>query len=383
MELLGREFHTVENGLDPAEVATFLESLTGSSDAALKRLESFASLTRLSLTMDNAVEEARKTCAQIREKAIKESEAETARVMGDARQRAGAIVEDTHRKCFASIESCKRTLEEARNKAREMIEQTRKGCACLIGDASLALNGAASDIVEAAKRAQQMQDQALIKVKDLGDSKLQEVNRNLESFASALEGELSKSLKNFDTEALPVSRANPIEKPPAADKPLPQPEKTVPLVTAEKAARSTVEELLRTLETTPAGAGTDSLSSPVMETVQKDDAAKLYEGETTIRTVRGTGFLWLTPLLGSIKRIPGVEVASYGSNNDGSYHINLFLSRPLALVSILCQIPGVARVSSIGKEKGSNGASSGNSIPTIKRNGMLEIMPRNAEIPPT
>ncbi|MEW6142702.1 MAG: hypothetical protein AB1597_06020 [Chloroflexota bacterium] len=379
-EVLGREFHTVENGLDPAEVTALLESLTGSSDAALKRLESFASLTRLSLTMDSAIEEARKTCAQIKEKAARETEAEKARVLEQAQHKARTIVEDTRRKCFSSIESCNKVLADASNKTREMIEQTRKGCACLIGDASLVLNGAATDIVEAAKRAQQMQEQALIKVKDLGDGKVQEVSRNLDSFATTLEGELNKALKSFDMEAPVEDKTSTGEKQSAAEKPSPQVEKSMPQGAVDRVTQSPVEELLRTLEAAPARLTAARPSdSPGIETGQKEDSiSRLYEGETTIRIVRGTGFLWLTQLLGAIKRISGVEVASYGSNNDGTYNINLFLSRPLALASIICQIPGVARVNAMEKDKSPAGSSSSTQgVTKVKRNGLLEIIPRS------
>ena len=44
VELLGREFRTVEKGLDPNEVIEFLKVTTGSSEDAFRRLEQFSAL---------------------------------------------------------------------------------------------------------------------------------------------------------------------------------------------------------------------------------------------------------------------------------------------------------------------------------------------------
>ena len=149
IELLGREFRVVEKGLDPTEMAAFLETIAGSSEAAVRRLEHFASLQKFSETMEGMVDEARQVSGHIKEQVKQEAEKEKYQVVEEAKRRAEEMVDQTEKSCIAFIENTNSVLLEAKHRAEEMVDQTKKGCIACV-------EGANTVLVEAAAKAKQM-----------------------------------------------------------------------------------------------------------------------------------------------------------------------------------------------------------------------------------
>jgi len=353
MELLGQEFHLVDKGLDPAEVMAFLESLTGSTDAILKRLENFASMTRLSATIENALEEAHQACNQIKERAVKEAEAEKSRLIEEAKRKAEEVVDDTRKRCWSMIESTKAILTEAKSKSQEMIDRTRKGCACLIEDTSSVLDGAAVDLVAAANKARQTQELALQRVKESGEVRVKEVHQNLEKLGKSVNNELFASLSKFELEFMPSGAPIGFGKMTAVQEQRPELEAGN---TNGHQARDAGPVIIDGTRYVTTGSSIVEMPGPGGSVVNGQEAAKkdaeseelmasrLYHGETVVKIMRGVGFQWLTQLIGAVKRIPGVEIMSYSGNPDGSYLIKLFLSRPITLASILKEMPFIGNI---------------------------------------
>ena len=122
MEIMGKEFRTIDNGLDPNEVIEFLKTAVGSSEDSFNRLEQFSALQTATKAMDESIAQAR----QLAETAKKQAEAE------------------------AQQES-ERTLEEAREQAQEMVDQAKNNCTILIDDVRTVLTDAIHRAFEKAK----------------------------------------------------------------------------------------------------------------------------------------------------------------------------------------------------------------------------------------
>jgi F0F1-type ATP synthase membrane subunit b/b' len=122
MEIMGKEFRTIDNGLDPNEVAEFLKTAVGSSEDSFKQLEQFSALQTATRAMEESISQAR----QLAEAAKKQAEVE------------------------AQQES-ERTLEEARERAQEMVDQAKNNCTVLIDDVRAALTDAIYRAFEIAK----------------------------------------------------------------------------------------------------------------------------------------------------------------------------------------------------------------------------------------
>jgi len=121
-ELLGREFRVVKKGLDPDEVMAYLETIAGSSEAALKRLENFSSLQKLSGSMEAVIAETSQLAEQIKVQAKLEAETEKHQVIEKAKRQIEEMLEQTRERCIASIESTNSVFLEAITKARQNME---------------------------------------------------------------------------------------------------------------------------------------------------------------------------------------------------------------------------------------------------------------------
>ena len=83
IELLGREFRIVKDGLDPKEVMEFLEASAGSSEAAFKHLEQFSAVQSVARTMEESISEARQFTEQAKAKAKIEADRERAKATAE------------------------------------------------------------------------------------------------------------------------------------------------------------------------------------------------------------------------------------------------------------------------------------------------------------
>ena len=121
-ELLGREFRMVKKGLDPDEVIAYLDTIAGSSEAALKRLENFSSLQKLSRSMEAVIAETSQLAEQIKAQSKLEAETEKHQVIEEAKHQVEEMLEQTRERCIASIESTNSVFSEAITKARQNME---------------------------------------------------------------------------------------------------------------------------------------------------------------------------------------------------------------------------------------------------------------------
>ena len=126
IELLGREFSVVKDGLDPKEVIEFLEASAGSSEAAFKHLEQFSAFQSVARTMEESISEARQMAEQAKAKARIEVDRERAKAIVEVQQQSSAILDETMRSCMASVEGIHSVILDAVAKTEEIQHEAFK-----------------------------------------------------------------------------------------------------------------------------------------------------------------------------------------------------------------------------------------------------------------
>ena len=126
VELLGREFHVVKDGLDPKEVMEFLETSAGSSEAAFKHLEQFSAFQSIARTMEESIREARQLAEQAKAKAKLEADHERTKAIAEVQQQSSAILDETMRSCIASVEGIHSVILDAVARTEEIQQEAFK-----------------------------------------------------------------------------------------------------------------------------------------------------------------------------------------------------------------------------------------------------------------
>jgi len=135
VELWGRQFNLVKNGLSEAQVVSFVNDLAKQHDVLLQRHEHLSALTKLA---ERTVTEADKLANEMKEEAVKEGKAEAVkaiaeaeraakekseRVIAEAEARAEAIVKEREAQVIASATKDADTIRAEAGKASEQIKK--------------------------------------------------------------------------------------------------------------------------------------------------------------------------------------------------------------------------------------------------------------------
>jgi len=91
VELWGREFSLVRNGLDEAQVVPFVNELISEHDLLLQRVEHLATLTKLA---EKTIVEADKLAEEIKKEAIDEAKTEAEAILAKADEQAQQLIEE-------------------------------------------------------------------------------------------------------------------------------------------------------------------------------------------------------------------------------------------------------------------------------------------------
>jgi cell division septum initiation protein DivIVA len=135
VELWGRQFNLVKNGLSEAQVVSFVNDLAKQHDVLLQRNEHLSALTKLA---ERTVSEADKLAVEMKEEAIKEGKAEAVkaiaeaeknakdnseRVIAEAKERADTLVKEREEQVMASAtkeaEKIRTNAEQTANQIKE------------------------------------------------------------------------------------------------------------------------------------------------------------------------------------------------------------------------------------------------------------------------
>ena len=116
VEIWGREFKKVEEGLDKAEVVSFVNELTKKHEALLKRAEHLSSLTKLA---EKTIVEADNVAKQVQEEAEERAKAEANAILSKAEEQAQKLIEEKRAEALARVN---REVEAIKVKAQEQAE---------------------------------------------------------------------------------------------------------------------------------------------------------------------------------------------------------------------------------------------------------------------
>ena len=123
MKIMGKEFHTIRNGLDPDEVIEFLKTVVGSSGDSFKRLEQFSTIKVATKAIDESIAQARQIAEFATQQAEAEAKQQSERTLREAKEQAQKMVESAKQQAEAEAkQQSERTLREAKEQAQKMVE---------------------------------------------------------------------------------------------------------------------------------------------------------------------------------------------------------------------------------------------------------------------
>jgi len=91
VELWGREFNLAKNGLDEAQIVSFVNELISERDQLIRRAEHLSTLTKLA---EKTVVEADKLAEEIKKETAEQTRAETTAIIAKAEEQARQIIEE-------------------------------------------------------------------------------------------------------------------------------------------------------------------------------------------------------------------------------------------------------------------------------------------------
>jgi len=337
-ELLGREFRIVKNGLDPEEVLAFLEIFTGSSEAALKRLELALSSKKLVQSIETMVENTRRVSEYIKEEARKEAEAEKAKIVREVRREAEEMVVQAKKSWSAAIEGANSVLSEAQRRAEEMLAQTKKSRGELV-------EGINSILLEAIAKARKLEEMAFQNVRTAVEMSMGSAQQSLPDYIKSVHRDLALLYEQYAKE-LSSSLFKGVETPAKAE----EQETVLPEeVPPELAQLSDIEEAFESaLESEQTGIGIKGEEvPPVVEpraVVPERVSPVMYSGKVILIVPQGAGLSWMEQLRQRLNSIHGAYILLDIHTKMGVSIIHLALDEPAPLTSILLEMPEVEKV---------------------------------------
>jgi len=124
MEMMGKEFRSIDNGLDPDEVIEFLETAIGPSEESFKRLQQFSALQVVIKAMDESIAQTRRLADSAKKQVEAEAQQEKERILEEAKELTKEMVDQTKNNCDVLIDDVRNILKGAINRAFEKAKET-------------------------------------------------------------------------------------------------------------------------------------------------------------------------------------------------------------------------------------------------------------------
>jgi len=316
VELLGREFRVVEQGLDPEEVMAFLQATAGSSYDAFKRLEQFSALQAAAKTMGDSIAQARRLAEYAKKQAETEAQQKKAQAAEEAQRQATAIIGQARESCISFVDSTHTALLEA---IKEALGQARE-------TVSHSLASIHQGIEEAAGPHLAQQREA-------------DVEQATEQSSGSKEGSADVNPDDEVTEEEELKKAVPDllrlsgdSTGPGRSEPLPD---ETPVVDSESGGTSS----------------TEALGLADGELVEATDAP--YSGSIRVIIPRGTKETWMQQFQDRMSRIPGVRIQGESERDNERIEVTLSLEKPVEILPLLQELPNVRKVMEAWNSNGS------------------------------
>ncbi len=348
-ELLGREFRLVKDGLDPDEVASFLEIALGSSEAALKRLEYFSSLEQRSKVLEAMIAETSLLVESIKRQAEREAEAEKSQIIQDARRKANETLALVRERCLPPIKDANSIILGAIAKAGETEQMAFQKAKETMSMGVEALQRDIQNMFEPgrgepepppplerfAEELPNLKPQAVDVPSNGGESETLQADEQVIDLAELLKSEnLLSQIQAVDIPSNGGER-----------KTSPANEQVVDLAKL-LGGENTFDY---SLETQLANFEFDEKKEPINREAQattglKGSNALMYSGEVILEIPQGIGQAWIRQLRQRLNTTPGVHIQLEAGNGKGGSMVTLLLDKPIALASILLEMPSVKEV---------------------------------------
>ena len=180
IELWGREFNIVKNGLSEAQVVSFVNELVKDHDLLIQRQEHLGALTKLA---ERTVTEAGKVAEEIKQEAAGQARAEAARIMVDAEEK-------------AKTEAAK-IIGEAEVQAKQVIKEKEAQIMAAATEQAESMKSGAERLAEEIRR--EAEAHAISEASRIiaeAEDKGQQIIKEKESEAIALANEQAKAIRS-------------------------------------------------------------------------------------------------------------------------------------------------------------------------------------------
>jgi V/A-type H+-transporting ATPase subunit G/H len=285
VELWGHKFKKADDGLDKAEVVSFVDELMNKHEALLKRAEHLSSLTKLA---EKTIVEADNIAQQVKSEAEEQAKSEAKTILSEAEEQARS--------------EAKTILSEAEEQAQKLIEEKR-------AEALARVNRE----VEAIKAKAQQQAETLL------EEKTREIQPELRNNVKRIYGELLTRLDGLKEQVVTLEEEleQKLSQPTAETKTLEEPNRVS--VEAGRADNEFLELLKPTSETGEAEPEWELEILPPIDLTQILDIINYLDGMAEVEQT---------------ELIPQMDKPT----------ITVFLRQPIDLVDILKTLPQVASI---------------------------------------
>lgn len=316
MEIMGKEFRIIQNGLDPNEVTEFLKAAIGSSEDSFRKLEQFATLNVATKEIDESITQAKQLAESAKQQAQVETRQECEQILFEAKEQAQEMVDQTKKKSDIVIDDIRAVLTDAVNKAFERAKETVTIYSVDLDDNvhkdevsyydqipvdRQQHNGKSSD-QQTETMAVTSSDEIEGELEEGHDHDLQGLQRSLE----ALENSLTSLYASEDM----------VEKPPEFQ-------------SAEKS-----EHDVESRDKPPEAKASNS---------ENDDNCQ-YIGDVLVAILGGASESWRQELRKRTLQLPGVSIKTESCMDDNTIILSFSLEEPTLLHSILQGMPNVEKV---------------------------------------
>jgi vacuolar-type H+-ATPase subunit E/Vma4 len=303
VELFGREFQTVEKGLDPDEVIEFLKAAAGSSEDAFRRLEQFSALQAATKTVEESISQARRLAEYAKKQAESEARQKKTQVVKEAGHQAALMIDDVKENCISSIGSAHAVLLTA---IQEALENAREAVSTRLTQLSETIQEAAKERLDKWQTDTVETPSGKLKT----DIEIEEAVPDLISLHGSAAG-LAKG------DSRPA-------KEPEDDSAYDGPSGT------EASSKSEEDKV---------SVAPDLMSSNVVEA-----SDGLYSGTVSIIIPRGVKDTWMHQFRSRLSQSPGIRIQGETVRDKERIEVVLSLEKPTELLRLLQDLPNVRKV---------------------------------------
>lgn len=355
IEMLGREFTIVKDGLDPKEVVEFLEASAGSSEAAFKHLEQFSAFQSVARTMDKSIQEARQLAEQAKAKAKAEADRTKTKAIVEAQQQSTMILDETMRNCIASVEGIHSVILDAIGKTETIQNAAFKKTREMVATNMAEIQQNIQAIVEGRHRKKEPDTESTVDVPEMPVESVRIVKPT--------EPEYTITLDKVDDEKIEETEEEPVFDLSNLQESLMSLEMSLSNLNESKhTLEPTLETQVNVLERVEEDDEEEDLDEedeaidewedeqeeqPVdteSHDNSSDDTERQYSGEVTVQIVGGAEEAWMQKLRQQMLDLPGVRIRAESGVDEKTTMVSLSLGEPVSLFPLLLALPRVNRV---------------------------------------